>query len=662
MRHTGFLCAGLLCLFSCNPRQEERPHAQEERSAPGVAREIGAISTLTDTAEIGRLILRGNAIVREAPDSAAALYRQAVKLCGQIGYPEGRAMAYNNLSCCYLNKKDYPKANYYLLQLKAELSRIPGLFYNQRHSGHRKLLAQKYNYRAIACYEAGHYDSASVWYIHTINRIGHADTTTYHTLAAAYAGLGAISGRLFNRARALAYFDKAEALAGQYNDSGLLATTLSNKAVLFIEGKNYTAGRAAAQKAWDIMHRLHQAENTAHLAHTIALSLIRERQPEAALPYSKAALQTALQRQIAGEKITAYYGLGYNYVALGKYREAERYLQAGLQLALRKGERDNIANAYEQLAAAYEGLGQYAQALQYQKKYVAIRDSLLGKESAGRIAEVETRYQVAQKDRELAEKDKALLQTQLKIAGQRKQQYLWIGGTVICILVLLGLLYRKRYKAELHQLKATIAGEEKERTRLARELHDGIISRLSIIKMNFSALPQQYKDLHTAADFHDVVNQLEQSITELRTTSHNLLPEVLQQAGLAESLRSYCDRIRKIALLDIEFQVIGELPGLTDEFQLNIYRIIQELVNNIIKHSNAGHALVQFHVRSDQLTVTLDDDGSNMPEFPRNGRSGIGMQNLYDRVRLLNGTIEIEHNKGTSVYLEFNMKKFLRKT
>lgn len=646
----------LMSLFSCNRGKEQ---AISTRPPAGkIPNEITVINTITNTADIGKIIRTGNLYVQNAPDSAVAQYLQALKLCND--YPEGRAMIYNNLSICYQNKKDYNEANYYLLLFKAELNNIPSPLYNIQERGHKKLLVQKYNYRAIDYYEAGNYDSATIWYVKTINAVGQADSSTYNTLVASYAGCGAIAGRLMNEGRALSYFNHAETIADQYGDSSLLVMVLSNKATVFMQEKNYPLAIATAQKGWNIAQRIGKSTHTTGLTSTIAISLIKQGKPEEALPYGKIALQLATERHTEEDQISAHYVLGFNYVELREYQQAEKHLLAGLHLALSKGQLDNITNAYSQLAAAYEGMGQYEKALQYQKKYTAIRDSLLGHENAERIAEVETRYHVAQKNKELEQKDKALLQNELKIASQRKQQYLWIGITTVSVLVLLGLLHRRRYKAQLNELRATIAGEEKERTRLARELHDGIVSRLSIIKMNFSALPLQYKNLSETGEFQEIVNQLEQSISELRNTSHNLLPEILQRAGLVESLRIYCDKIRKIALLDIEFQLVGEFPILTDEFQLNIYRIIQELVNNIIKHSNASHALIQFQVREEWLIITIDDDG-NRNNIPNTATStGIGLQNLHDRVRLLNGTVEMEHN-SSSVYLEFNMKKYLRK-
>lgn len=659
MRKIILILSVLTCLLSCRNGEQGPVKVGDGVKAPaGYTKEIESINTLADTAAVNKQIRKGNALVKRSPDSAILEYRQALSLCRYIDYPEGRVMAYNNLTCCYQMKKDFGKANHYLAQLNVALQDIPGPYYNKLR--HKKLLGQKYSYKAADLYQAGKYDSASILYIKTVEALSPPDSNTYSTLAWAYLGLGAVSGRSSNPLRALSYFDQAERLAEQYTDTSLRITVLSNKATLLMGEKKYDQAKTAAYIALDLSRKTDDLDTRASLANNVAICLINEQKPLEALYYSKMVMETALARQSEKDVVLAHYILGYNYVQLKEYRTAEKYLKSGLQMALAQKNIDNIANAYEQLAAANEGLGNYKEALRYSRMYIAIRDSLLGHESAGRIAEVETRYRVTQKDNELARKDKVLLENQLKIAGQQKRQYLWIGGALLCILTLLGLLLHKQYKAKLSQLKATLAGEEKERRRLGRELHDGIVSRLSIIKMNFSALPLQYRDLDEAADFQEVVDQLEQSITELRTTSHNLLPEVLQKAGLCESVNLYCEKIRKLALLDIEFQMLGVLPPLTDDFQLNVYRIIQELVNNILKHSNASHTLIQFQAKENRLSITIDDNGSGIPaDTPEH--NGIGMKSLNDRVQLLDGTMEIEQGRGTSVYLEFNIRKFIRK-
>lgn len=658
MRSTGLLLLGFIFFLSCQSSREGK--SGNIPSGKGRVQEIITVKNITDTAEVNSIIRKGNAYVNTKIDSAIFLFQLAVKAAG-VDYPEGRAIVFGNMAYCYLKKNESELANRSLAAVEKELEEVPSLHFVKGKNAHRKLLGQKYGYRGSKYFKLANYDSSSLFFLKMVEVLGQPDSVTYSTLGWAYMGLGAISARLSDHSRAMNYFNKIENLAAKFSDSVLLVNALSDKSALLGDDKKYAEGLAVAQRGLGIAVRINEQEPQITLANSIAICLIEQQKPKEALPYSKMVLEIAKRTQLKEHIVSGHYILGYNYVQLKQYRKAERILLRGLKQALEINEIDNIANVYGQLSVVYQALDQYPKALDYRIKYAAVRDSLLGKESTNRIAEVETRYRVAQKDKELAQKDKVLLQNELKIASQQKVQYLWIGGGSLCILFLLGLLYRKRYRTELTKLKATIEGEEKERSRLARELHDGIVSRLSIIKMNFSALPQLYPSLSEAGDFQDVVEQLEQSITELRTTSHNLLPEILLRTGLTEAIRIYCEKIRKIALLDIEFQVIGELPPLTDDFQLNVYRIIQELINNMIKHSNASHALIQLNLQEEWLNITLDDNGTGSPDILQEQESGIGLRSLQNRVKLLNGSLEIESGKGTSIYLEFNLKKFIQK-
>lgn len=650
-----FFALWFICFVSCNSRQEA-PYALQESRTPGLSPESITITNTTDTALINKIIRNANLVLKVDMDSAIALYYHAVALCNDKEYPEGLAAAYSNLNYCYYHKKDFVRARQAATQMNNVLLKIPGKYY--KASRHRIFLGAKYNNKAQSFYSSSSYDSAATLYVKAIQTLMPADSVTYATLGFSYMGMGALNARLGNGNSAIAYFNKVEQLALQFEDSALFVYALSNKATLLADQKQYAKARSVALNALGILKRVDQDHLYFQLSNTIAICLINENRPEDALPYSKMVMELTTKDSAQENIVSANYILGYNYTELGQYKIAERYLQQGLRSALKLASMDNIDNAYGQLARVYEGLGQYNKALQYQKRYTTIKDSLLGLETAGRIAEIETRYRIMQKDNELAKKDKALLLNQLKIARQQKQQYIWIGGTSFCIIILLGMLRHKHYKAKLNRMQDTIAGEERERRRLAQELHDGIVSRLSIIKMNFSSLPLQHRYLNDAPDFQDVVDQLEQSIAELRTTSHNLLPEYLQRAGLAASVKVYCDKIRSVTPLDIEFQILGDLPLLSNDFQLNIYRIIQELVNNIIKHSNASQALIQFKVQKDWLHITIDDNGIGRQGDPIES-TGLGLKNLDDRIRVLNGTIEIERTEGTSVYLEFDMKKFI---
>ncbi len=652
----------LLPLIACNEQKGKEPERSisQKDATPAESHEAGEITTGRDTAEIDRLITLGADFVDSYTDSAIFYFLEVARSSQQIGYPEGEASAYNNLSFCYAKKKS-DSAKIYSRRFEEVLPLIPSPSYN--HLRHKELLAYKYKSLAARQYEATNYDLASAFYLKAITILGKPSKANYSILTISYAGLGAIAGRLSNPERAAGYFRQAGQLAVAFNDIPLLILVKANIATLWMDKEEYAKAKKTALEALTLEEKTGDTLSyRSNLANTMAICLIQEGKPGEAMLYSNMVMQAAEHFQTAEKKIAAHYILGYNYVQLGQYEVAIKHLLKGLAIAEPRHIIDNITNSYGQLAVAYEKLGEYEHALFYQKKYVSLRDSLLGHENAARIAEIDTRYRVAQKDKLLTQKDKALLLNELKMSSQQKEMYLWIGASVVSILLLLILLIHRRSKINITRLKATLAGEERERRRMAQELHDGIVSRLSIIKMNFSALSLQYQSRQDASDLMDVVDQLEQSILELRTTSHNLLPKVLQQAGLSESVRIYCEKTQSISSLNIEFQLLGALPPLTDDFQLNVYRIIQELINNILKHSNATHALIQFQVRGQYLSITIDDNGSiHHPADGQANHPGIGMQNLQDRVHFLHGSMEIERGKGTSVYLEFDLKKFIRK-
>lgn len=655
-------------LLACDRGAPEEPiSGQEGASGLPMASETGmTINTLgapPDTARINPLIRRGYHIFIKDPAKAIPIYEEALRICRQYDFPEGFAILYNNLATCYYQLGDEEQRRYYEKLRDTFVTRIPSPYYNPESSSHLKFLLTNYTNTAAKRYAAGEYDSAASLYTKTIKLAGEPDSINYTLITLAYSGLGAVAGKIANYEGALSYFAKAEAVGRQFQDENVQLSVVTNRSALYYDNGQTALAREAAQKGLELSKQKKDSVMLTYNANSIAASYIEEGQMEAALPYSRLVLETAQQIGSKELMVSGYCLLGNNYAGLGEYTKARDLLLKGLQLAEEIGLKDNIGNVYGPLSVAYEGLEQYEEALHYRKLYSTNQDAQIGREAAGKIAEIETKFRVAQKDKSLAEKDKMLLQQQLKIASQEKRQYIWIGSSLLAVLLLSGALYYKRYQSRLKQLQATIAGEEKERSRLARELHDGIVSRLSIIKMNFSALPRHYANLNDRGDFQEVVNQLEQSISELRATSHNLLPATLEQAGLIASLQSYCEKIRKIALLDIQFQVIGALPALKEDFQLNIYRIVQELVNNVLKHSNARHALLQFQIQDGWLIITLDNDGLGWKTKGEDDHlsEGIGLKNMEERVHLYNGKIELENNRaGSSVYLEFNLKKVVQ--
>jgi signal transduction histidine kinase len=203
---------------------------------------------------------------------------------------------------------------------------------------------------------------------------------------------------------------------------------------------------------------------------------------------------------------------------------------------------------------------------------------------------------------------------------------------------------------EIQLLQALMQGEEKERSRIAKDLHDGVAGMLAAVKMQLST---EDEELKTLKGYTKAVQLLNEATAEVRKTSHNLMPEVLLQHGLDEALRRYCSNISS-ASLQVHYYFIGEEQRYVAGFELSVYRIVQELLNNIFKHSRATEASVQLSVQDTVLSISIEDNGVGFAKQPAQ-TGGMGLDSLRSRIRALNGNIEVnsETGGGVNAYLEF---------
>lgn len=212
------------------------------------------------------------------------------------------------------------------------------------------------------------------------------------------------------------------------------------------------------------------------------------------------------------------------------------------------------------------------------------------------------------------------------------------------------------------QLTATedvLKGEEKERTRLAKDLHDGLGGMLSGIKHSLNAMKGNLvmtPENHQA--FERSMDMLDSSIREMRRVAHNMMPEALVKFGLDTALKDFCNDINQSGALQINYQSIGlgnvEVEQTTS---ITIYRIVQELINNTMKHAAAKSAIVQVSKTDKAISITVEDDGKGFNTLVLEGTRGIGWSNIQSRVEYLKGKLDVqsEPGKGTSVHIELNV-------
>ncbi len=209
-------------------------------------------------------------------------------------------------------------------------------------------------------------------------------------------------------------------------------------------------------------------------------------------------------------------------------------------------------------------------------------------------------------------------------------------------------LDQERQKAKISTLTAMVDGQELERGRMARDLHDGLGGLLSSTKISLTALNGDNQDA-----IQKSIDQLDTAVEELRKVAHNLMPDLLYKYGLQEALQDYAVRMSHDQLdIDVQFfQYKGELKK---EKQLIVYRIIQELVNNAVKHALAHQIIIQFVEEMENYAITVEDDGLGFDEAVKKNSSA-GLLNIQTRIEFLKGNFRIQSQKdvGTSVEILF---------
>ena len=239
-----------------------------------------------------------------------------------------------------------------------------------------------------------------------------------------------------------------------------------------------------------------------------------------------------------------------------------------------------------------------------------------------------------------------LLQYQVQLEHQKKNRLYYLIVALVLLAALAGLwLYNranKRIATEKARQKqisidAFIEGEEKEKARIGRELHDGIAQEIVGVKL---AMHQQNAD-------SKLIDELNRISLDIRNISHELMPQTLKEYGLKLAIEDICQKI--LAPSAIQYELHANLPDerMANKIEITLYRIFQELVHNIIKHSHATEVLVQLRKMNNHILLVVEDNGKGMTEEKKNG---IGISNLKSRVQLLDGNLQYDSsdNEGTT--------------
>lgn len=522
--------------------------------------------------------------------------------------------------------------------------------------------------RIAVCYlnlavEADKIGNSTLKMNHLTEAIRILEGTVYkNRLNNAYNQMGTMLFSVENYEKAAFYYRKVVQSAREIRDTTSLVAALYGMSSYMAVKNNFNASYIYIKEALDLANA-QQNRNNLFIANAGMIDFYRKfKKPAETIQYSRELIQAAAQANNIQFALYGTIGLADGYALINDHQHTIDYLNKALEISESKGMIRTSTIIYKVLSETYSKQNKPAQALAYYQKYIHYKDSTSNQDVKRAAAEMEIKYQAAQKD--------------LQIHKSRNYIYITFAGLVVAISAAAFFFLRFRNKKQAHRrelkslqqqkeiqlMQATMQGEERERSRIARDLHDGVAGMLAAVKMHFSSIPSEAEVLMQTEGYRQGIRLLDEAAGELRKTSHNLTPEILLKHGLDEALRRYCNSLNNSKTIAIEYDSWGNIDRFSDAFELSVYRIVQELINNIVKHSKSTQAIVQLTQQNGLLCISIEDNGIGF-NTDKLQSDGIGLVSLRSRVRAMNGKIELNASEknGVTAYLEFEISELIRK-
>ena len=370
---------------------------------------------------------------------------------------------------------------------------------------------------------------------------------------------------------------------------------------------------------------------------------------------------------------SVYHDLGTLYEDRGKYQKSKEAFETADRLYTQVGYNSYIVAIRTRLAMYYEEEGNYQKALNFTRLSHAVIDSL-------RNAEAERNFKRYQVEFETEKKEQALRINQLELDQKTQERNIWLGSSVFLALLAISIfggarqrirqrellaaqeaaiqeekIQRLEQEKRLLALSSMIEGQEQERRRIAKDLHDGMGGLLTTIKAHYNTVAEAVADTEK---FQEVVPQtgalIDRACTEVRRISQNMMPAALLYAGLEGALEDLAVQVRTSGVA-CDLELVGDLNAMEEARTVAIYRILQEAVNNILKHAQATHVLIQLIAHGDELHMTVEDNGKGFEFEEALHKKSVGLKSFSSRVQYLKGSWHVDSVPGEGTTISFNV-------
>ncbi len=602
-----------------------------------------------DTSLVKQLIDSALPILHHNPDSAMELLQQALFVSEQGNLNDGKCISYAFMGLIQNNRGKtkegfalYRKALPYCQNPQYNVGGLPNLYIN---------IGASY-------FNSGNLDSASAYYYKALSYLREYQPES-NNIAIIYSNLSGVSSSQGDYEKALNLASIAESIASVRHIPLAQVPALINMGNMYAVLDNPDSALYCFEKGLKVARRNGYVDREQTLLCSIGDMILESGDPRRAIPYYQQALDLNNESNVYFSSITPRYHLGIAYFRTKQYAAAERTLLKAINIAETTQLNYKKHIAHLTLSEIYEATNRYKESLIQRKIGEMLKDSLYNVEKTKAINEIENKYNAAQKNKTIA-------QNELKMAQQKRHiermTLITVAGILVVILAasIIFILYHNRRKnekkeKELEKLRAQMTGEESERKRISRELHDGIGGLLTSARLNVETLTNKnsgYKE-----DLSNISELLAQVSNEIQYTAHNLLPDILEERNLWYALSAYCDQVERSSGLPIELHTMGDASHISSAVSLPLYRMAQELIQNAVKHSGGSQIFVQSRIdhQAEQIMLSVEDNGNGFDTTVN--YDGIGIRSIKERVKILNGFFSIASNEGmgTTILIEIDM-------
>lgn len=467
--------------------------------------------------------------------------------------------------------------------------------------------------------------------------------------------LGISASREEDYERAISYFKQYHHNAVLSGNTLEIATSLNNIGGTYTDLEQPDSALHYLYQALDLYTELGH-RNLAGAYQNIGLLLEKQGKLDEAIKNLQLSVDISEKDNHVIRAAGSLYNLGRIYRKKDNNNLASQHLERSLDLSKELGDKFMIMQALEQLAYIKSEQGQFKTAFDYMHQSTLYKDSVYNIEQANTAEELKTIYETEKKEQEIENLNQQNLIQQLQLRQKNSYLFISIGALVVLALGSWLMVRHRRLKAE-HKLQnelsiAILETEERERSRIASDLHDGVGQLLSAALLN---LNQINKSLDTGQapppkSIDNAIHLVKNSYEEMREISHQMMPNALLKAGLSYSVREFLNKVDS-ENLKIQLDIVGLNERLPHQTEILLYRCIQESVNNVIKHAEATHLSIQLVKDTEGISISIEDNGKGFDQSQADLKEGIGLSNIRSRTALLKGTVDIDTTPGKGTLL-----------